>query len=398
MFKKVKNNVYWVGKIDWELEWFHGHDYSINKGSSQNAYLIREEKTVLVDTVWAPHKNEFVDNLKKEIDLKDIDYIIAQHGEVDHSGSLEAIVSEIPDVPIYCTANCVKSLVGQYHHPEWNFHVVKTGDELDIGNGKKLQFIEMRMLHWPDSMATFMTGDNILFSMDVFGQHYAVEEMFDDKANNCDMWSEAMKYFANIIHTFAPMCKMKMSELDKMNLPIELICPSHGAIWRSQIPEIIKAYKDWSDNYQENQITVIYDTMWDGTKKLAHRIAQTLKKESPDSVVKIYNISQFDKNDIMTEVFKSKAIAVGSPTVAQNMLSSVGGWMEFLKECRFKGKKAAVFGCYGWSGEACDILSKHLTESGFEVIETQAKCNWNPDEENFEAADKLAKDLVATCK
>ena len=138
--------------------------------------------------------------------------------------------------------------------------------------------------------------------------------------------------------------------------------------------------------------------MWDGTKKLAHRVAQTLKKESPDSVVKIYNISQFDKNDIMTEVFKSKAIAVGSPTVAQNMLSSVGGWMEFLKECRFKGKKAGVFGCYGWSGEACDILRKNLTESGFDVIETQAKCNWNPDEENFEAADKLAKDLVAACK
>lgn len=254
------------------------------------------------------------------------------------------------------------------------------------------------MLHWPDSMATFMTGDNIFFSMDVFGQHYAVEEMFDDKANNCDMWSEAMKYYANIINTFSPMCKNKMTELDKMNLPIELICPSHGAIWRSQVAEIIQAYKDWSDNYQEDQITVVYDTMWDGTKKLAHRIAKTLKEESPESVVKIFNISQYDKNDIMTEVFKSKAIAVGSPTVAQNMLSSVGGWVEFLKECRFKGKKAAVFGCYGWSGEACDILRKHVGECGFDVIEAQAKCNWNPEESNFEDADNLARELVAACK
>lgn len=140
MRKQIKNNVYWVGKIDWELTEFHGSDYSINRGSSQNSYLIEEEKTVLIDTVWEPHSNEFVENLKTEIDLKKIDYIIANHGEVDHAGSLVELMKEIPNIPIYCTALGKQSLIGQFHHPEWNYQVVKTGDSLDIGNGKKNNF------------------------------------------------------------------------------------------------------------------------------------------------------------------------------------------------------------------------------------------------------------------
>ena len=180
MRKLVKNNVSWVGYLDWELETFHGDDYSIYNGSSQNAYLIEEEKTVLIDTVWTPHKNDFVENLKSEIDLNKIDFIVANHAECDHSGSLTALMKEIPNTPIYCTAQCVKSIEGQYGKQDWDFHVVKTGDSIDIGNGKKLIFVEMRMLHWPDSMATYMTGDNILFSNDAFGQHFAVAELFAD--------------------------------------------------------------------------------------------------------------------------------------------------------------------------------------------------------------------------
>ena len=394
MRKLLKNNVYWVGKMDWELESFHGADYSINHGSSQNAYLIEEEKTVLIDTVWRPHSTDFIDNLKSEIDLDKIDFIIANHGEVDHSGSLPALMELIPNTPIYCTANAVKSLVGQYHHPEWNFKVVKSGDSVDIGNGKKLVFVEMRMLHWPDSMATYMTGDNILFSNDAFGQHFAVEELFNDKADQCVLWEEAIKYYANILNPFSPLVKKKVEEVLAMNLPIDIIATSHGTIWRDNPAQIVEAYYKWSQNYQEDQVTVIYDTMWEGTEKLANRISREISLMSPDTKVKQYNISKADKNDIMTQVFKSKAIAVGSPTVHQGILSSVSGWVDFLKELKFKGKKAAVFGCYGWSGEGNTVLRKLLTEAGFETVEPEIKCSWNPRPEDLEKAKDIAKALL----
>lgn len=393
MKKVVKNNVYWVGKIDWELESFHGADYSINHGSSQNAYLIQEEKTVLIDTVWMPHSTEFIDNLASEVDLHHIDFIVMNHGEVDHSGSLPALMEKIPETPIYCTANAVKSLVGQYHHPEWNFKVVKTGDSVDIGNGKKLVFVEMRMLHWPDSMATYMTGDNILFSNDAFGQHYAVEELFNDKADPCLLWAEAQKYYANILNPFSPLVKKKVEEIGALNLPIDIIATSHGTIWRDNPLQIVEKYYEWAQDYQEDQITIAYDTMWEGTMQLAHKIGAEISRISPETRIKIFNISKTNKNDIMTEVFKSKAIAVGSPTVGQSILSSVGGWLDFLKELKFKNKKAAVFGCYGWSGENTKILRERLEDAGFEVVQPEIRCNWNPAEESLGKAADIAQAL-----
>ncbi|MCI1305441.1 MAG: flavodoxin domain-containing protein [Lachnospiraceae bacterium] len=394
MRKQVKGNVSWVGYLDWELDRFHGDDYSILNGSSQNAYLIEEEKTVLVDTVWRPHRFDFVENLKKEIDLKQIDFIVANHGECDHSGSLTALMEEIPDTPIYCTANAVKSIEGQYGKRGWNFQVVKTGDSVEIGNGKKLIFVEMRMLHWPDSMATFLTGDNILFSMDAFGQHYAVEELFNDKADQCVLNREAMKYFANILNPFAPILKKKLEELSGLSLPIEMIAPAHGAIWRENPLQIVEKYAAWADAYQENQVTVVYDTMWEGTAKIAHRIADEIHHQSPETVVKVYNLAKGDKNEIMTEVFRSKAIAVGSPTVSNSILSSVAGWMEFLKQLKFKNKKAAAFGCYGWSGESVRILQEKLKEAGFEVVEDSIRSQWNPDETDFAGIPALVKELL----
>lgn len=393
MKKLIKNNVYWVGKMDWELKLFHGSDYSISHGSSQNAYLVKEEKTFLVDTVWTPHSSEFVSNLESEIELAKIDFIIMHHGEPDHSGALPALMEKIPNTPIYCTANAVKSLTGQYHHPEWNFNIVKTGDTIDIGNGKKLVFVEMKMLHWPDSMATYMTGDNILFSNDAFGQHYAIEELFNDKAETCLLWAEAIKYYANILNPLSPLVKKKIEEIQTFNLPIDIIAPSHGAIWRDDPMQIVLKYYEWSQEYQENQITIAYDTMWDGTMQLAHSIGQEISRISPDTKVKIFNISKTDKNDIMTEVFRSKAIVVGSPTVGQNILSSVGGWLDFLSELKFKNKKAAVFGCYGWSGESTKVLRERLTLAGFEVIEPEIKCQWNPTDEAFMKSADIAKEL-----
>ena len=386
MKKQIKNNVSWVGKVDWELLKFHGDDYSTHKGSTYNSYLIEEEKTVLIDTVWMPFADEFVANLQKEIDLNKIDYIIVNHGEVDHSGSLPALMKLIPDKPIYCTANAVKSLKGQYHQ-DWDFHVVKTGDKLDIGNGKELIFVEMSMLHWPDSMAAYLTKDNILFSNDAFGQHYATEKLFNDLVDQCELYNECIKYYANILTPFSSILKKKLAEVLSFGLQIDVIATSHGVIWRDNPVQIVEKYAKWADDYQENQISVIYDTMWNGTKELAERIAEGIGLADKDVTVKLFNLAKNDDNDVITEVFKSKTVVVGSPTVGNSVLHSVAGFMHLMKGLKFKNKKAAAFGCYGWSGEGTKVILDSMKNAGFELIDEEGLRNqWNPSESIKEEA------------
>lgn len=394
MKKQIKNNVSWVGKVDWELEKFHGDEYSTHKGSTYNSYLIEEEKTVLIDTVWAPFAEEFVENLAKEVDLEKIDYIIANHGEVDHSGALPALMKLIPDTPIYCTASAVKSLKGQYHE-DWNFKVVKTGDSIDIGNGKSLVFVEMAMLHWPDSMATYLTEDNILFSNDAFGQHYATEKLFNDLVDQCELYEEAIKYFANILTPFCKVLRKKLAEITALNLPIDMIATSHGVIWRDNPMQIVEKYSQWANDYQENQITIVYDTMWNGTKKLAEKIAEGINLADPDVAVKVYNITKNDKNDVITEIFKSKTVIVGSPTIGSNVLHSMAGFIHLAKIMKFKNKKAAAFGCYGWSGESVKLLNGLMEDAGFEVISEGYRNQWNPDLDAENEAIEYGKKLAA---
>jgi anaerobic nitric oxide reductase flavorubredoxin len=391
--KQVKNNVFWVGKVDWELRKFHGDEYSTHKGSTYNSYLIQEEKTVLIDTVWSPFAEEFVDNLAKEIDLDKIDFIIANHGEIDHSGALPALMKHIPDKPIYCTANAVKSLRGQYHQ-DWNFQVVKTGDKIDIGNGKELIFVEMTMLHWPDSMATYMTQDNILFSNDAFGQHLATEKLFNDQVDQCDLFNESIKYFANILTPFSPMLRKKLDEITALNLPIEMIATSHGVIWRDNPLQIVEKYAQWANDYQENQITIIYDTMWNGTKQLAEKIAEGIGIADPDVVVKVHNLAKSDENDLITEVFKSKTVVIGSPTISNSILHSVAGFIHLMKELKFKSKKAAAFGCYGWSGESVKVINELMANAGFEVVSEGFRNQWNPDADAQISAVEFGKTIA----
>lgn len=379
MKNKITDKVSWVGKIDWDLKKFHGNEYSTHRGSSYNSYLIRDKKNVLIDTVWIPYAKEFVENLKKEIDLKDIDYIIINHAEIDHSGALLELMREIPDTPIYCTNNGIKSIKGHYHK-DWNFVPVKTGDTLDIGESK-LTFVEARMLHWPDTMFTYMSGDNILFSNDAFGQHYASEEMYNDCVDQCELFQEAIKYYANILTPFSKLVKNKIEEVLGFNLPVNLICTSHGVIWRDDPTQIIKKYLEWADNYQENQITLLYDSMWEGTRRMAEAIAEGIRKADKDVLIKIYNVSKTDKNDIITEVFKSKAIMVGSPTIDKTIMFSAAGLLEMIKGLEFKNKKAAAFGSYGWSGECTKVITAKLKEAGMDVIDDGIKVLWNPDDE-----------------
>ncbi len=378
MGKKITDKVTWVGKIDWELKHFHGNEYSTMKGSSYNSYLIRDRKTVLIDTVWQPYDKEFVSRLKQEIDLQAIDYIIMNHSEIDHSGALPELMREIPDTPIYCTANGEKIIKGHYHQ-DWNFHIVKTGDTLSIGD-HTLTFVEAPMLHWPDTMFTYLSGENILFSNDAFGQHYATESLYNDTADQGELMAEATKYYANILTPFSKLVVKKIEEVLSFQLPLALICPSHGVIWKDHPTRIVEQYLTWAKEYQENQITVIYDTMWNSTRAMAEAIAQGIELEDRQVKIKLMNASKEDKNDIITEIFKSKGILLGSPTVNNGYLYSIGGLLEMVTGLCFKNKKAASFGSYGWSGEAVKQLSEGLKKAGFQVDRDGLNQLWVPDE------------------
>lgn len=379
MAKKITDKVSWVGKVDWELRKFHGDEYSTHRGSSYNSYLIQDKKTVLIDTVWMPYDKEFVSKLKQDVDLNKIDFIIANHGEIDHSGSLPALMREIPDTPIYCTANAVKSLKGQYHE-NWNFVTVKTGDILDLGDSK-LTFIEAPMLHWPDTMFTYMSGDNILFSNDGFGQHFASESMYNDSVDAAELEAEALKYYANILTPFSPMVTRKINEIISMNLPLNLICPSHGIIWKDNPQQIVKKYLQWADSYSENQISIVYDTMWNATRKMAEAIADGIRAADPSVTVKLFNASKTDKTDIITEVFRSRAVIMGSPTVNNGYLYAIAGILEMLRGLKLKNKTATAFGSYGWSGESVKMICEELTKAGFSVVDDGFRTQWVADED-----------------
>lgn len=393
---KIKNNVVWVGKTDWELRKFHGEEYSTHRGTTYNSYLIKEDKVALIDTVWTPFASEFVANLTTEIDLHRIDYIITNHGENDHSGALVELMRQIPDKPIYCTANAVKSLQGHYHQ-DWNFQVVKTGDRLNLGK-KELVFVEAPMLHWPDSMMCYLTGDNVLFSNDAFGQHYAHAYLFNDLVDQTELFVEALKYYANILTPFSQLVINKIKELLSFNLAIDLICPSHGVIWRNQPTQIVEKYLEWANNYQENQITIVYDTMWYGTRIMAENIASGIVEADPGVNVKIYNIAKSDKNDVIADVFKSKAILFGSPTINRGILTAMAGLLEEIKGLKFKNKKAAAFGCYGWSGESVGILNNALKAAEFEVMDEGLKTLWNPDMGSIRNCEQYGRKLAMQFK
>jgi len=393
MGKKITNKVTWVGKVDWELTKFHGDEYSTHKGSSYNAYLVRDEKTVLIDTVWQPYDREFVSRLKQEVNLEDIDYIVMNHNEIDHSGALVELMREIPNTPIYCTAKGESIIRGQYHK-DWNFVNVKTGDKIDLGE-TTLTFIEASMLHWPDTMFTYFSGDGgILFSNDGFGQHFATESLYDDTVDQSELFYEAEKYYANILNLYSPIAARKVKEILGMGLPLSLICPSHGVIWKNGVQTIIDKYLKWSDAYQENQVTIIYDTMWQSTRLMAEAIADGIRSVSPDTMVKILNAAKEDKNDILTEVFKSKAILVGSPTINNGYSYAIGGILEMIRGLKFRKKKAAAFGTYGWSGESVKLISENLKESGFEVVNDGIKKLWVPDEAALEDCKEFGKQFI----
>lgn len=302
----------------------------------------------------------------------------------------------IPDTPIYCTANAVKSIKGHYHQ-DWNFVTVKTGDVLDIGESK-LTFIEARMLHWPDTMFTYMSGDNILFSNDGFGQHLAADPLYNDAVDQAELFYECMKYYANILTPFSNFVTKKIEEVLSFNLPLDMICPSHGVIWRKDPTQIVNKYMEWADGYQENQITIIYDTMWNGTRRMAEYIGEGIREADKDVTIKLFNAAETDKNNLLVEVFKSKAILVGSPTINKGITFSIMGILEMIRGLSFKNKKGTAFGTYGWSGESPKLIEEELSRAGFEIIIDPLKELWYPDEDALLRCKEFGRNFVEKIK
>ena len=393
MAKKLTDRVTWVGKVDWELKRFHGDELSTFRGSSYNSYLIRDKKTVLIDTVWLPYGREFVKNLKQEIDLNKIDYIVMNHNECDHSGALIELMREIPDTPIYCTAKGEAIIRGHYHQ-DWNFVNVKTGDKLELGE-TTLTFIEAPMLHWPDTMFCYLSGEEILFSNDGFGQHYATESLYDDLVCMDEVMQEAEKYYANILAPFSPLVARKVKEILGLNLPLKMICPSHGIIWRNNPGSIVEKYLLWSDAYQKDQVTIVYDTMWQSTHLMAQAIADGIREQLPNTTVKLYNAAHTDKNDILTEVFHSRAVLVGSPTINNGFSYAIAGILEMLKGMKLKKKKGGAFGSYGWSGEGIKLITEHLKAAGIEPVNEGTRTMWVPDQDALAQCREYGKQFAA---
>jgi anaerobic nitric oxide reductase flavorubredoxin len=374
MITELTKGVYWVGVVDWALTHFHGFELTTHRGSSYNAYLITDEKTVLVDTVWGPFQEQLIENIREVIDPAKIDIVVANHAEVDHSGALPTVMRHVPKATVIVSKRGLESVEGHFHQP-WNFQAVQTGDKVSIGK-RELIFVEAPMLHWPDSMFTYLTGDNILMPNDAFGQHYANAFRFNDEVNQEELYEEALKYYANILTPFSSLVSKKIEEVLALNLPVSMIAPSHGIIWRKEPLQIVKKYQEWAAQVPEKTAVILYDSMWDGTRHMAEAIGEGLAAENIS--YKIFYMATADRNDVITEIFKTKAVIIGSPTFNQGPLPTIAPILEDLKGLKFQNKIGAAFGSYGWSGESVKIIEEHLSQSKIPVAVEGIRAKWQP--------------------
>ena len=357
---KLRDNVYWVGGIDWDLRNFHG--YITQRGSSYNAYLITGEKNILIDNVKSYLYEQLIERISKIIDPHKIDVIIQNHVEMDHSGSLPELLKLNPGVEIITSPNGEKGL--QFHYKEnWNFRAVKNDERINIG-GKNYQFVLTPMVHWPDNMVTYSHDDKILFSNDAFGQHIASSERFDEDYPFDIMMEEARKYYANIVLPYGEQVKKVLPAVE--SLGPDIIAPSHGLIWKKHIPDIIREYKRWSANVTEKKGVIVYDTMWKSTEMIAYAILKAF--ELTGIPVKMLNLQHNHISDIMTDLIDSEYICVGSPTLNNNILPSIAAFLTYMKGLAPKERTGLAFGSYGWGGQSVAILEQYMKECKFELL------------------------------
>lgn len=341
---QIGENIYWVGGIDWDIRNFHG--YSTNRGTTYNAYLIVDEKVVLIDTVKYYLFDEMIKRISYVVDPSKIDYIISNHVEMDHSGGLLKIMELAPNAQIITSNNGEKGLKAHYRK-NWNFKVAQTGDALNLGK-RSLSFVNTPMVHWPDNMVTYLNEDKILFSNDAFGQHIATSERFADELPKDIVMEEAAKYYANIVLPYGSNVQKALNLVSELN--IKTIAPSHGLIWRSNIDEIILKYNKWSSYESDNKAVIVYDSMWGSTEKIAYALLNAF--ENRNIPAQMLNLKTNHISDIMTKVLESKYICVGSPTLNNNMMPTVAASLYYLKGLAPQNRIGLAFGSYGWGGQS----------------------------------------------
>lgn len=375
---KLRENIWWVGAIDWDLRNFHG--YLTQRGSTYNAYLIIDEKVTLIDNVKYYLYDELLARISSVIDPSRIDVIIQNHVEMDHSSSLPMLMKLVPRAKIYTNANGIKGLKAHFKQ-EWDFQEIKSGDSINIGK-RDLTFLTTPMVHWPDNQFTYCPQEKILFSNDGFGQHIASNERLASELPLSMVMEEAKKYYANIVLPYSRQVQNVLKAAAGMEF--SMIAPSHGVIWTEHIPQILAAYTDWANNVADpHRALVIYDTMWKSTQHIAQAIADGFENKGVKA--KMLNLQTNHISDIMTEVMDAKYICVGSPTLNSSILPTVAAFMYYLKGLSPKDRIGLAFGSYGWGGQSIPILQQLLgdpKECGFEMLEP-IKVQYIPDSQTL---------------
>ena len=391
---EIKKGIYWVGVVDWNVRSFHGHTYNTSRGTTYNAYLIIDDKITLVDTVYGPFASELIERIKEIVPLEKIDYIISNHVETDHSGAMPAIMKLCPKAKVFGTAKCKEGLY-RYYYENWDFQVVKTGDTLKLGK-RTLTFIEAPMIHWPDSMFTYCREEELLLSNDAFGQHYASNFRFEDEVDSCGLMDEAKKYYANILWPLGGLIQRKIEDVVKMGVPIKMIAPSHGVIWRKDPGKIINSYLGWAKGETKPKVVIVYETMWNSTEKMARQIMNGLTDSGVEA--KLYNVNEADKTEVIGQMLDAKGFLIGSSTHDNDMLPNIAGFLELLKGLKPKGRFAAAFGSYGWAGGAVTAIEKVLKDAGAEIKLPSISCKYVPDQAETVKCYEFGKDFAKALK
>lgn len=390
---EIKENIHWVGAVDWNIRDFHG--YSTYKGTTYNSFLIMDEKIALVDTVKKPFKNELLHHIQELTDPEKIDYIIVNHVEMDHSGSLPELIDLIKPEKIFCSPMGHKALLNHFHREDWPYEIVKTGDSISLGK-KTVQFLETKMLHWPDSMFSYIPEDKLLISSDAFGQHWSTSERFDDEVNKGELMAHAAKYYANILMIFSPNVRKLLQTVSEMGLEIDMIAPDHGLIWRENVGEIIESYGRWGRQETKQKAVMVYDTMWHSTEKMAKAIYKGLLKENIS--VKIMDLKTNHRSDIITEILDAKAVLFGSPTLNNGMLPTMADLLTYLKGLRPSGKIGAAFGSFGWSGEAVKHINGFMESMKFDIVDPGIKVKNVPTHADYKKCMELGVSIGKAIK